>query len=321
MQEDLMGYIDLHCDYLYKLYKSLYFKNEKVVFQTDIAKLIQGNCISQVFAILFNRYETKTLGEYYKCIIRLFDDFIISNSDKIAKATSYNDIINNLNANKISAILSLEDSQFLCESGDNIEKLYNDGVRIAGLLWDGENDIGYSYKENKPLKKQGVEAIRNMEDANIIIDVSHLSDEGFLDVARYTKKPFIASHSNARKLTNHRRNLTDEQIKIMADRGGIIGINSFPKYIDLVQINENSNSKIEYLIAHIKHIVKIGGEDCIALGFDFDGMPNEVLDALEIKSANHMGNFYEALTSSFGENVTEKIFKSNALRFFKDNLK
>lgn len=313
-----MQFIDLHSDYLYKTYKN----EEQSFFQSNLEKLTKGNCMLQTFAILFNRYEEKNLLNYYERILEIFKQFLNDNASKIVQVKNYNDIKKNIEEGKISALLSLEDSQILCESDENIEKLYKDGVRIAGLLWDGENDFGYSYKEaNGALKKKGIETIEKLEDIGMIIDVSHLSDKGFDDVVKYSKKPFIATHSNARSLTNHHRNLTDENLKTLATREGLIGINFFAKYIDLYEISENSNSKIEYIIAHIKHIINCAGEDCIAFGCDFDGIPDFSIPKMEIKDAEMFPTLYQKMEKEFPDRILEKIFYKNALNFFKNNLK
>jgi membrane dipeptidase len=311
-----MKYADLHSDYLYK-WK---YKGIDAVYQSDLNQLLAGNCLLQTFAILFNRSEIVDISAYYNKMLEIFSNFITQNQAKIGLISSYSDILQNQKNGKISALLSFEDSQILCESNNFIKKAYDDGVRLAGILWDGENDIGFSYKEDKHLKALGIEVIKAMEDVGIILDVSHLSDLGLDDVLKIARKPFLASHSNARSLTNHHRNLTDEQIKAISNKGGIIGINFYNRYIDLRRIDDLSESKIEYIVAHIKHMIKCGGENCVAFGQDFDGVPEKSIAKAEIKDATYMPYLFEKLLNYFEYSVLEKIFYRNILDFMKDNL-
>ncbi|MBR1735168.1 MAG: membrane dipeptidase [Alphaproteobacteria bacterium] len=311
-----MKYADLHSDYLYKLKN----KGSDGIYQSGLDQLLSGDCLFQTFAILFNRLKITNISIYYNEMLGLFNHFLAKNKSKIGHVRSYNDILQNQKDGKISALLSLEDSQILCESNDAVQKAYNDGVRIAGILWDGENDIGFSYKEDKHLKAVGIEIIKAMEDVGIILDVSHLSDLGLDDILKIAKKPFLASHSNARSLTNHHRNLTDEQIKVISNRGGVIGINFYNRYIDLRRIDDFSESKIEYIAAHIKHIIKCGGENCVAFGQDFDGVPEKSIAKAEIKDASYMPHLFKRLSDYFEYSVLEKIFYKNILNFMMENL-
>ena len=313
-----MQYIDLHSDYLYKIEKN----GLNTIFQSNLNQLSKGNCLLNTYAILFNRRDIKDLYSYYNKIIAIFKNFLKANSDLIGQVKSYNDIVQNKSNHKISALLSLEDCQILCESDNNIQRLYDDGVRLGGLLWSGENDIGYSYRDpEKPLKQFGIELLRKMEDIGIIADISHLSDKGLDDVIKFAQKPFLASHSNTRALTNHHRNLTDEQIKKIGDKGGIIGINFYARYIDLKRIDEKSESKLSYIFSHIHQMINVGGGEVVAIGADFDGVPIDSIFYSEIKDASFMNFFAERLVTEFGYELAEKILYKNALNFFKANLK
>ncbi|MBY6798263.1 membrane dipeptidase, partial [Clostridium botulinum] len=170
----------------------------------------------------------------------------------------------------------------------------------------------YIFKENG-LTSLGKDILREMETLGIIPDVSHLSDGGFYDLVKLCKKPFIASHSNSRDITNHPRNLTDEMIKLLSDKGGVMGINFCSSFLGNEEI-----SSIEEMIAHIKHIRNIGGIDVIALGSDFDGIDNEV----EIQNCSEFYKLYDVLKKNgFTEKDIEKIFYKNVKRVFNDVLK
>lgn len=145
------------------------------------------------------------------------------------------------------------------------------GVRAGGLVWSRRNYVadGCSFNpveegQRGGLTKFGVNVVKRMEDLNMVIDVSHLNDEGFQDVLKFTKKPFIASHSNSRTLHGRMRNLTDDQIKAIAERNGVIGINA---YKNIAGVREGENP-ISRLADHIEYMVNLVGPEHVGYGFD-----------------------------------------------------
>ena len=210
-----------------------------------------------------------------------------------------------------NCILSIEDLGS-AKSLDIIEYYYNMGFRIMGITWNYENSLGFpnTSKENKGLKKYGKEAVEFMIDKHIAVDVSHLNDKGFFDVADMVKGPFFATHSNAREVLYHTRNLTDEMIKTIANHGGIIGINFFSKFLDGSDFSKN-----EDIIKHIKHIKNKGSIDVLAFGTDFDGIDCE----LEIKDFSNMGDIITLLEkNNFSTEEIEKMCYKNVLRALDD---
>ena len=163
------------------------------------------------------------------------------------------------------------------------------------------------------LKKKGIEFVELMEEIGMAVDVSHLGDAGFWDVAEIMKKPFAASHSNARAIAGHTRNLTDEMIRTIAERGGVMGINYCPVFLD--DREDGGTSRISAMVRHIKHIRNVGGIECIGLGSDFDGISG----TLEIDSPSAVHLLEEALyRNGFTQTEVEKIFYRNVLRFYGD---
>ena len=199
---------------------------------------------------------------------------------------------------------------------EHLKEFYDLGVRMMTLTWNHENEIGYPH--NRPefskrgLKRFGEEVVEKMNELVMIVDVSHLSDAGFYDVARLSKKPFIATHSNSRAMKNHSRNLNDDMIKILANSGGVTGINFCSAFLGNYEI-----SSIKDMVRHIKHIRNIGGIDVVALGSDFDGIENKV----EISDVSEMGKLaIELEKEGFTTTEIEKIYYKNALRVIKDVL-
>lgn len=173
--------------------------------------------------------------------------------------------------NKIGIIISFEGLEPIGNDIGLLRVFYELGVRGAGLVWSRRNYVGdgchFSLKEEGQkggLTNFGVEVVKKLEDLNMFIDVSHLNDEGFWDVVKFTKKPFIASHSNARNIHGSMRNLTDQQIKIIKERNGVIGLNAY-KSIAGVQEGDNAIFK---LCDHIEYIVNLVGANHVGYGFD-----------------------------------------------------
>ena len=186
------------------------------------------------------------------------------------------------------------------------------------LLWNEENCIGYPNSRDgevmkKGLKSFGIETVERMNELGMIIDVSHMSDGGFWDVLEYSKKPVVASHSNARALCPHPRNLTDEMIRALAEKGGVAGLNFYPYFV-----NENGKAGIEDLVRHLEHLFYVGGEDFVAIGTDFDGFDQ---GELELQNIGEMNLLYEALEKrKFNDGQIEKFWHGNVMRVMKEVL-
>ena len=238
------------------------------------------------------------------------------NADQISLVTSYEELINNAENGKISAFLTIEESGILDGEISRLEHLYEEDIRLMTLLWNGENCIGYPNSRNtkimnKGLKPFGIEVVERMNELGMIVDVSHLSDGGFWDVLKYSRKPVVASHSNARALCPHPRNLSDEMIRALAEKGGISGLNFYPYFL-----KENGKAGMDDLIRHIEHMYYVGGEEFVAIGTDFDGFDDGELD---VEHLGQMERVYDALKKrKFHDSQIEKFWSKNALRLIKE---
>jgi len=145
-----------------------------------------------------------------------------------------------------------------------------------------------------------------MNRLGILVDVSHLSDGGFFDVAQVSTKPFVASHSNARALTPHPRNLTDEMLRTLADRGGVTGLNLLPEFTN----DRGLPGTVEFLMDHARHIVRVAGEDALGIGTDFDGFDGD----LQIQHPSDMPLLFRAMEKEFTPRQIEKFASGNVLR-------
>lgn len=313
-----MQVIDFHCDTILRLMKDKdRMELRKNEFHIDIEKLKKGNSMAQFFALYVDLDED---ADPFETCLEMADKYYIElgkNKTDIAIATNYNQLMENYNCGKISAFLTIEEGGVLKGKLHNLRNLYRLGVRLITLTWNYPNEIGYpnfekQYRE-KGLTSFGKEAIYEMNKLGMLIDVSHLSDKGFYDVAELSSKPFIASHSNARSVTNHSRNLTDDMIKILANKGGVTGLNYAKEFL-----SEAPSCSIEDMVCHIKHIINIGGIDVIALGSDFDGMT----PSFEIDDFSDVVKLIDALKKSgLAQSEIEKICYKNALRIIKEVIK
>ena len=258
---------------------------------------------------------------YFKLLTEGFYRDIEKHSDIIAFAGNAADIEKNAKDGKMSAVLTIEDGRFINGDMNKIKEVYDRGVRAISLTWNYENCFGWPNsldKEimNKGLKEFGIEAIQYMNDLGIIIDVSHLSDGGFYDVAKYTKKPFVATHSNARAASPHQRNLTDDMIKVLAEKGGVTGLNFAPQFMDL-DVNA-THTPVSNIIRNAKHIVNVGGIDVLGLGTDFDGIGG----TQEISDSSMLPQLWDAFAKAgFHESEIEKIAYGNVMRVIKESMK
>lgn len=324
-----MKYIDLHCDTLMKIPKLKergedLFKN--TIGSVDFRKMKDSKAMAQFFAIfllsedMFKKANRKPIpdDEYILKLRSFLLDEVDKNSDIINMAYNYDDLVNNYNNDKMSAFLTIEDGRSVDGKLEKIKEYYDLGIRLIGLTWNYENCFGFPNSidpkiMNKGLKDFGKDAIEYMNELGIIIDVSHLSDGGFYDVVKISKKPFMASHSNARILSNHPRNLTDDMIRLIGEKGGVAGLNFAPGFLN--KDITSRDSRIELMVKHLNHMKNIGGEDILALGSDLDGIGGN----LEIDGSDKIPDLFNALRKDgWSEDLIEKFGYKNVLRLLKD---
>lgn len=323
------GYIDMHCDTLWRAYMSP--EGERGMrdhpdWMVDFARMKRGEARAQFFAIFFPTQESFTCAqapipsdeEYFESCLSIFREETGRNSDIIAPARSATEIEANDRAGLMSAVLTVEDGRAVDGRMEVIDRYKEAGVVAMSLTWNSYNCFGAPNSTDQIIMGDGLtafgrEAVRHMQDIGIIVDVSHLSDGGFRDVAEICSKPFIASHSNCRALCDDPRNLTDAMIRTLADRGGAMGINFFSLFLE----KGSSLSRIEAMVSHAAHEKQIGGADVIALGSDFDGIFGE----LELAGADQMQMLADALSGAgFTGTEIEKIFSGNVMRVMRETI-
>ncbi|HOA30550.1 MAG TPA: dipeptidase [Clostridia bacterium] len=316
-----MKYIDLHCDTLSKAYShNVDDIGNWPLAMVDIDRLYKADCIAQFFAIYMpdERNEDFNDDEYILMLVELLKCNIKRYEDKIAYARNYGMLVENDRKQKISAFLTIEDGRSVNGCFEKIKKYYDLGVRLITLTWNSPNCFGYpnSFDKNimeKGLTSFGMDAVSYMNDLGILVDVSHLSDGGFYDVCEVSKKPFVASHSNCRELSPHPRNLTDDMIRLLASKGGVIGVNIVPGFLS--SDIGSRESFIDDVARHVVHMISKGGIECVCIGTDFDGTGGSI----ELNEPAKVQLLFERLKKmGIREDALGKIAYRNATRVIKD---
>ena len=213
-----------------------------------------------------------------------------------------------------SSILAIEGGGGLMPDSPELDTLYRMGLRVMSLCWD-TNELATSAwdREDLGLTDKGRAMVEILSAYGIIIDVSHLSDKSFYDVMECTAYPVIATHSNFRDVCNSPRNLTLNMAKRIAMRGGIIGLNLYPAFL-----NDSGRADKDDIYRHVDYALEKLGEDVLCFGCDIDGA-SEYPEGFDSESSIH-DRLVDILLERYSESVVEKIAGLNAINFFKGNL-
>ena len=302
----------------------------------DLLRMKEAGYMCQSFALFAYLPGLQATGEtpfeYAKALSDLLDSEAAINADLIRPALTAEDIRRNFREGYMSSLKTIEEGGVYMGDPENIRCFYDLGVRKSTLTWNFENELAYPNRividpetgmekmipeTSLGLKKSGREAVKLMEETGMLIDVSHLGDAGILEILDIVDPhtPVIASHSNARAVTDFPRNLTDEMLRGIAEHGGVTGINFCAAFLT---DDGKGISRIGDMIAHIRHIQNTGGIDVIGLGSDFDG----ISDTLELNGAGEMQKLADALSlAGFTTGEIEKIFWRNVMRVYDEVLR
>ncbi|EOH95492.1 dipeptidase [Enterococcus pallens] len=321
-----MKAIDMHCDTIMKLYQTPEAELKENDFQIDLLRMKESGTDLQNFAMFIPLDEVDDPYTVCREMIDCYQSEIGKNTDLIRAITTMAEYEENQAAGRLSALLTMEEGAPLAGRLDRLQEFYDLGVRMLTLTWNFENELGFPNAlywneveqtlnpDQRGLTEKGIEIVQRMEELGMIIDVSHGSDQLVRDVLTYTKRPFVASHSNARTICNHPRNLSDELIHGIAERGGVIGMNYYEAFI---RPPGSQQSLAAGLINHIKHFIQIGGIECVGLGSDFDGI-EEHPELADIRSIEKIEQALRA--AGFSASEREKIFYQNVERLYREFL-
>lgn len=329
--------IDAHFDLLMDVEDQRRHKRKDVIRQDYLKSLKKGK-MNLIVSSLFidNKFIPEMSLRNALDQISAFHYELDNLKDELAFCKSYDDIIRAKNEGKIGIMLSFEGVEPIYNDLSLLRVFYELGVRGVGLVWSRRNFAGdgchfSSTNEGKRggLTDFGVAVVKEAERLGMIIDVSHLNDEGFYDVMKFAKGPVIASHSNCRELAGSMRNLTDDQIKCIASKGGVIGMNGTNGFVS----DDKKDQDAEHLAFHVDHIVKVAGIDYVGLGFDFCDMLTmrespeerkfETFSTFDVvKGHGDIPRFTECLIKhGYTDGDIEKILGGNFLRVYKEVLK
>ncbi|WP_308533829.1 membrane dipeptidase [uncultured Peptoniphilus sp.] len=259
-----MKYFNGHSD-LFTAMHYKYLEGESKIFTNNYYDdFVKGDVGSSIFVLWTdeahqNDYRNLINGER-KTVKKVFDD----NREAISQVLTLADL--DKTDDKVHVLLGVEGLAHIGEDIDLIDEYYEvDGLRHARLTWNEKNPLAKRPRFSGGLSKLAIKALHKLQDLGIIVDVSHLNDDGFWDIMKYTNGPIMASHSNARTLASHKRNLTDKMMKALKENSGMMGLNAACDFIS----DDPQKQDLEHLVIMLEHIVDIMGVDQVFFGFDF----------------------------------------------------
>lgn len=275
-----MDFFDLHCDTAYEMY----LKNEGF-YENTLAV-------------------SAKLGEYFENWVQTFAIWI--KEDTKQPFLFYKNVLSHLKRSlcgKVNPVFAVEGGSVIEDKIDRLYELKKDGIKFLTLTWNNENLIAGGVNSEKGLSAFGKEVITQMNKIGMAVDVSHLNDKSFYDVIDKSET-VLATHSNCRSICGNKRNLTDSQIKLLAEKGGIIGLNFYPPFL--------GDSFYDDIYKNIYHLCEMGLENNIAIGSDFDGavMPKEMKNVSKIPDLHA-----KLLEMGLKKDLLYKIFYKNAFDF------
>ncbi|AEC02392.1 dipeptidase [Parasphaerochaeta coccoides] len=326
--------IDLHCDTILRLWSEESSESLAVnSLSIDVRKMRKGGVTAQCFALFVPMNDHvpaihEGLGPSE--ILHSLHDRFVSELDSLhgvmRQARTAADVRRNRNEGLLSAILTVEEGEAYEGRIEALDEAVSWGMRISGLIWNFENSLAYPNSPDsdimaRPLKAKGREFVERMNERHVLVDVSHLNDGGFSDVAAIcATRPFVATHSNSRSISNVCRNLTDSQMRVIAEHGGVIGLNFCPAFLEPTaqgalltrgSFSGTGTSRIEDMVRHVLHIRNVAGRSVLAMGTDFDGIGGE----LEIPTAAELPRLRDALSlAGMSQSELDDMWENNVLR-------
>jgi membrane dipeptidase len=354
---------DLHTDVLQNVMRGADIAMRSSYGHVDLVRLKEGGVDVQFFAIWPDpkKYLPNRMYKHSMHMINLLEQLVEQNRSVIGLAQSTDDIIHLLAEQKIAACIGLEGGTAIENDLSKLQNFYDRGVRYMGLTWNDSPDWATSAKDETSeefsrksgLTDFGRAVIQKMNELGMMIDVSHCGEKTFWDVMKTTQQPVIASHSAAHALRWHHRNLKDDQIKAIAEKGGVVCINFYPGYLDYSfakryeAIRQDSKpyldsirisfagdrvgydafreryysertagfrTGIEILFRHIDYVVTLVGDDYVGLGSDFDGISVTPLGLNDVSQLPLLTKLM--LEKGYSQHRIRKILGGNFMRVF-----
>jgi membrane dipeptidase len=309
--------VDAHEDIAYHLsYYNRDFITPSIPCMITLPWLKQGS-IRLVFNTVFVPPELKPhkTAEFAFRQLSIYEKIYKEHEDDIFQINNKNDLAR-LGEDSRIGFLTLMEGADPIEKPENLTEFYQRGIRIIGPAWNDRNQYASGNNTDSGLTKDGIELIKCMSGLRITLDLSHLNEKSFWEALEITDLVPIASHSNARSLTDHPRNLKDDQLLAISQRGGVIGLVLYNNFLK----TGDRNPTLEDVFAHADYIVNLCGEDHVGIGSDLDGaditdFPEDIRTVADLPK---IGEFF--LEKGYSDERVRKIMGGNFLRVLRDNL-
>lgn len=285
-----MDYFDLHCDTIYELSRyAIYAKNggtlRKNDGQLDLTRAARFGHYTQVFALFCGAKPITDPADAHARFTHLLDtahQAFLQNTDCLMHCKTAADWMQAKQQDKTAAFLSIEGAELL-QSAEDIRAAIAAGVRIVTLTWNHRSiyGCGASTDNSAGLTAEGKQLVQYLSANGVFLDVSHLSERGFWDLAACISAPIVATHSNSKAVCPHVRNLTDAQFDEIVQRDGLVGINFYVPFL-----TGKKYAACEDILRHIEHFCARGGEKHLCIGADWDGcdrLPDGIADITGIE--------------------------------------
>jgi len=260
--------------------------------------------------------------DYTMNMITLLRDIAAASDGQVEICRSAADIRSAMAAGKMAPVLHIEGAEAILPDLSNLEAFYDDGLRSIGPVWSRSNAFAHGVPFKFPaspdtgpgLTNDGIELVKTCNEMGIAVDLSHLNEKGFWDVARISTKPLIASHSNVHALCASTRNLTDDQLKAVKDSNGIVGLNFAVSFLREDGARD-TNVPLSTLVEHIDYMVNMMGIDNVGIGSDYDGAPPPI----DVDNTAKLPALTDALRhAGYGDEALNKICSGNWLRVLEE---
>ncbi|WP_235941420.1 dipeptidase [Paenibacillus puerhi] len=308
--------IDGHCDALFKMIENPsldFFASDLSGLDVTYPRMCRSNIKVQFFAIYLSERIKNPRLDHYLEYAALFHRKIVSDG-RIRAIRTRNDLEAVMRSGtERGALLTLEGADALHGNLLHLQTLYDLGVRMIGTTWNYANWAADGILEPRQagFTLQGKAFIKACNELGMLLDASHLSVRAFWDMAECSRKPFVATHSNAKAVCSHPRNLDDDQIRELIRAGGRIGITFVPWFVS------HQGAAIDGIIKHIDHILSLGGAGSLALGSDFDGIDRWIP---QLEHAGQFDRLAFELYKRYPDDVAEGILYGNWYSFLAEQL-
>lgn len=309
--------VDGHCDsvHLFCGLKGPYrFAGENRVGHVDLPRLKKGGVNIQFFALYIEpEFTPHAALERTKMLVEHFYREVRENKEKVSVVLDWQGVEKTLAVDKLAAVLTLEGGEALNGSVGVLQELFGLGLRGLGLTWNGRNLLadGVGVSNAGGLTDCGREIVREMNRLGMLVDAAHLAPRGFYELLDCSAAPVVVTHANAAAICKHRRNLDDGQLRILREKGGVVGMSFYPPFI-----HDRGHASLDHLLDHFCYIAEHFGVEILGLGSDYDGIPEAVAGLDDVSRLPVLTR--GLLARGFSAEEVRKILGGNFLRVMKN---